>query len=528
MARRSRAPGVGDPIALHKTMNRQPLRSPTLLDLYLRGGPGMRAEAKSRETQTASEKSDRVIVPTKPGNSGGGKGPEPTTRSTRTPSARRGGTPVRSRLDRITERARKLPQEKYNNLFHHLDIELMTEAFAELKEKRAPGVDGVTKDELARVLQQTLHDVTGQLRRRAYRPQPSRRVMIPKANGKQRPLGIPTTTDKVVQRAVVKILERIYEEEFHSFSFGFRPGKSCHDALKALSWNIHRGRCGWVVEADIKGFFDNVDHGHLQAMLRHRISDPKMLWLIEQFLRAGVLVEGKHLDVERGTPQGGVISPLLANIFLHHVLDEWFAKAVKPQCRGAAQVVRYADDFVATFEREDDARRFFADLPRRLGKFGLEVAPEKTRMLRFGRFARRDAQRLGERPAVFDFLGFRHRCGNSRKGRFKVKWSTSTEKFRAKVLAMKDWIARHRHQPLRLVWETVNAKLRGHYAYYSVSDNWPMLEAFRNAVTWILYQHMNRRSQRRSFTWEAWVDHIKRAGLAKPQRVVANLNAVGP
>lgn len=433
-----------------------------------------------------------------------------------------------SRLDRITERARKFPSERYTNLFHHLDIELMTEAFAELKEDRAPGVDGVTKEELAEVLQEHLQDLEGRLRRRAYRPQPVRRRMIPKGNGKLRPLGIPTTEDKVVQRAAVKVLERIYEEDFHDFSFAFRPGKSCHDALKALSWNIHRGRCGWVVEADIKGFFDNVDHGHLLRMLEHRIADPAMLWLVEQFLRAGVLVDGKHVDAERGTPQGGVISPLLANIFLHHVLDEWFAKAVKPQCRGAAQLVRYADDFVATFELESDARRFFADLPRRLGKFGLEVAPEKTRLLRFGRFSRRDARHHGERAAVFDFLGFRHRCGSSRKGTFKVKWSTSTEKFRSKVRAMKDWIERHRQQPLRAVWATVNAKLRGHYAYYSVSDNWPRLKAFRKAVTWILYQQMNRRSQRRSFTWAEWVAHLERAGLAQPQRVVANLNAIGP
>ena len=352
--------------------------------------------------------------------------------------------------------------------------------------------------------------------------------MIPKSNGKLRPLGIPTTEDKVVQRAAVKVLERVYEEEFHPFSFGFRPGKSCHDALKALSWNIHRGRVGWVVEADIKGFFDNVDHGHLLAMLRHRIADPNMLWLIEQFLRAGVLIDGKRVEGELGTPQGGVISPLLANVFQHHVLAEWFARAVKPQCRGAAHLVRYADDFVATFELERDARRFYADLPRRLGKFGLEVAPEKTRLLRFGRFSRRDAQRLGERAAVFDFLGFRHRCGTSRKGRFKMKWSTSKEKFRSKVRAMKDWIASHRWLGLAELWRTVNAKLRGHYAYYSVSDNWPMLEAFRTAVMWILFQQLNRRSQRRSFTWAAWVSYVDRVGLAKPQRVVANLNAIGP
>ena len=435
---------------------------------------------------------------------------------------------MRSRLDRITERARRHPNERFNNLFQHLDSEMMMEAFAELKEKRAPGVDGVTKEEFAVGLQEHLQDLESQLHRRAWHPSPSRRLMIPKSNGKLRPLGIPTTEDKVVQRAVVKVLERVYEEEFHSFSFGFRPGKSCHDALRALSWNIHRGRVGWVVEADIKGFFDNVDHGHLLAMLRHRISDPNMLQLIEQFLRAGVLIDGQRVDGELGTPQGGVISPLLANIFLHHVLDEWFALAVKPQCRGAAHIVRYADDFVATFEVEADARRFYADLPRRLGKFGLEVAPEKTRLLRFGRFSRRDAQRLGEKAAVFDFLGFRHRCGTSRAGRFKMKWSTSTEKFRSKVRAMKDWVHGHRRLRMAVLWKTVNAKLRGHYAYYSVSDNWPRLEAFRTAVMWILYQQLNRRSQRESFTWEAWVSYVDRVGLAKPQRVVANLNAIGP
>ena len=438
-------------------MTSQPLRSPTLLDLYLHGGPGRRAEAKSRETPTASEKSDSVIVPTKPGNSGGGKGAERATRSNRAPAARRGGTTVRTRLDRITERARKLPNERYNNLYHHLDTELMTEAFAKLKKDRAPGVDGMTTERFGEELQERLQNLEGRLRRRAYHPRPSRRRMIPKANGKQRPLGIPTIEDKVVQRATVAVLERIYEEEFHDFSFGFRRGKGCHDALQALSWNLHRGRCGWVVEADIKGFFDNVDHGHLLRMLRHRIADPAMLWLIEQFLRAGVLVDGHHVDVDRGTPQGGVISPLLANVFLHHVLDEWFAQAVKPQCRGAAQLVRYADDFVVTFELEVDARRFLADLPRRLGKFGLEVAPEKTRLLRFGRFSRRDAKRLGEKAATFDFLGFQHRCGTSRKGRFKVKWSTSSTAFRSKLRAFKDWLVANRTMPLTVLWRMVNA-----------------------------------------------------------------------
>ena len=488
----------------------------------------MRAEAKSRETQTVLEGSEGVIRPTIPGNSGGGKDAEPTTRPNRASSALRGGEPVNSRLDRITVRARRHPQEKYDNLFHHLDTEMMAEAFAELKEGRAPGMDGVTKEEFATELQEHLQDLEGQLHRRAYQPSPSLRRMIPKGNGELRPLGIPTVEDKLVQRAVVKVLERVYEEEFYSCSYGFRPGKSCHDALKDLSWNIHRTHVGWVVEADIKGFFDNVDHGWLLKMLRHRIIDPAMLWLIEEFLRAGVLVDGKCVDVERGTPQGGVISPLLANIYLHYVLDDWFVAAVKPQCRGAAHLVRYADDFVATFELEVDARRFYAALPTRLGKFGLEVAREKTRVLRFGRVSRRDAKRLGERAGVFDFLGFRHRCGTSRKGRFKVKWSTSTEKFRAKVRAMKDWIVKHRTLPLAEVWKMVNAKLRGHYAYYSVSDNWSKLLAFRSAVMWILFKWVNRRSQRKSFDPKAWLAYVDRMGLASPKRVVANLNAIGP
>jgi group II intron reverse transcriptase/maturase len=528
MASGSQAPGVEDPIALHNGMTRQPLRSPTLLELYLGTAPGMRAEATSRETQMAGEKSDRVVVPMNPGNSGGGKDPTPTTRLNRAPSARRGGIPVDSRLERITERARKNPQERFTNLFSHLDVELLRSSFGDLKSDRAAGVDGVTKADLLPVLQSHLQDLAGRLHRRAYRPQPSRRRLIPKSNGKLRALGIPTIEDKVVQRAVVKLLERVYEEDFHSFSYGFRPGKGCHDALKALSWNIHRGRVSYVVEADIQGFFDNVDHDHLLRMLAHRVSDPMMLWLVRQFLRAGALVDGKYVDTERGTPQGGVISPLLGNIFLHHVLDEWFAKAVKPQCRGQAQLVRYADDFVATFELESDARRFHADLPRRLGKFGLALSAEKTRLLPFGRFAQRDARARGERVAVFDFLGLRHRCGKSRKGNFKVKWSTSSERFRSKVRAMKEWISSNRTLPLGELLRVVNAKLRGHYAYYAVSDNWPRLLAFRRTVMWILYKWVNRRSQRRSFSPSEWVALIHRVGLASPTRVVANLNALGP
>ena len=481
-------------------------------------------KADSQERQTTTEKSDRSIVPLKPGNAGGGKGATPTTRSTTTPSARSGGSMVTRRLDRITEKVRTSPKEQLTNLMHHLDVELLTEAFSELEARRAPGIDGVTKGDYGANLQEHLQRTVEELRRRRYRPQATRRRMIPKTNGKLRPLGIPTTEDKVIQRGVVKVLERVYEEVFYDFSFGFRPGRSCHQALRRLSEHIHRDRTSWVVEADIKGFFDHVDHAHLLRMVAHRVSDPGMLWLIERFLKAGVFDRGAIVDVEAGTPQGGVISPLLANVYLHYVLDDWFARAVAPQCRGQAHLVRYADDFVATFEHEEDARRFFADLPRRLGKFSLEVAPEKTRLFRFGRHARAQAEARGESVEKFEFLGLQHRCARSRKGFFKVKWSTSGEKFRAKVRAFSTWLKEEATTPLKDLWPRVNAKLRGHYGYYAVSDNWPNLLRFRTAVLWLLYRWSNRRSQRRSFTLSSWLAYVDRHRLASPERVVMNLN----
>jgi len=482
-------------------------------------------KAESQGKQTAMEKSDRPIVPMKPGNSGGGRGATPTPRSTTTQATPRGGTPVTRRLDRITDRVRAEPNERLTNLMHHLDVELFHEAFSELESRRAPGIDGVTKDQYATDLQDSLHRVVEALHRRGYRPQAARRHMIPKANGKLRPLGIPTTEDKVVQRGVVKVLERVYEELFYDFSFGFRPGLSCHDALKRLSEHIHKDRTTWIVEADIKGFFDNVNHAHLLRMVAHRVADPGILWLIERFLKAGVLNGGVFIDTEAGTPQGGVISPLLANIYLHYVLDDWFAKAVAPQCRGRAHLVRYADDFVVTFEYEDDARRFYADLPRRLGKFGLTVAPEKTRIFRFGRDAQRHADETGEDVEKFDFLGLQHRCGKSRKGFFKVKWSTSAEKFRAKVRDFSNWLDERTTTALSKLWPTINAKLRGHYGYYAVSDNWENLLRYREAVLWLLLRWSNRRGQRRSFTIPSWMEYVRRHGLATPQRIVMNLNA---
>jgi len=348
---------------------------------------------------------------------------------------------VPTRLERIRQKARSCPTEVFTNLFHHLDEDLLAVSFVELKPDKAPGVDGVTKDDYQGKLGENLRSLVGRLRRGSYRPRPTRRKEIPKGDGRMRPLGIPALEDKLVQRALAAVLSAVYEEDFYDFSYGFRPERSCHDALKALSRNIGTKKVNWVVEADIKGFFDNVDHEWLLKMVAHRVKDPKILALIRRFLKAGVMVEGKRLNTEQGTPQGGVVSPVLANVYLHYALDDWFAKRVKRHCRGEAYLVRYADDFVACFQYQEDAEWFHAALAERLGKFRLQLEPTKTKILEFGRFARRQALRRGQmKTAVFDFLGFTHYCGTSRAGRFKLKWRTSKKRFRAKLRAMKDWI----------------------------------------------------------------------------------------
>jgi RNA-directed DNA polymerase len=527
MASGAWAPGVGGRIASYTMSSWQPGRSSSILTTatQLSLPLSMPAEPQRRERQTSARKSDCPIVPTKPGNSGGGKGAEPPQLSSVSSSAHRGGRTVAARLESITRRARVHPREVFTNLAHHLDNEMFKEAFRELKGGKAPGVDGVTKAEYGEALDDNIVALVERLKRDAYHPQPSRRREIPKGNGKTRPLGIPSLEDKLVQRALTKVLERVYEEKFCDFSYGFRPGRSCHDALKGLSRVIGTKKVGYVVEADIKGFFDHVDFAWLERMVQHRIQDPAVLLLIRRFLRAGVLKDGRLVATTEGTPQGGVVSPLLANIYLHYVLDIWFAKELAPSCRGEAYLIRYADDFVACFQYEDDAVRFFAALPERLAKFKLEVAAEKTRMLEFGRFARRDAERRGERKtATFDFLGFTHFCGRSRKGRFKLKWRTSKARYRKALRSTKEWLKLNRYRPLREIWADALQKLRGHNAYYGVSDNSEWLHRYRDGVLRQLYYWLNRRSQRRSFTWAKFYAYVDAHPLSPAMRIV-NLNS---
>lgn len=449
----------------------------------------------------------------------------PPLRVTGAPSGHRVGDPVLLRLARIRSRARTSAKEPFNNLFSHLDAELLMWAFEQLKSGKATGVDGVSVEAYGRGLEGKLISLLDRLHRGSYRPQPSRRQWIPKGDGRRRPLGISAVEDKIVQRALAALLTEVYEEEFHDFSYGFRPGRSCHDALRALGRHISHGRINWIVEADIKGFFDNVDHEWLLRMVAVRVSDERVLRLIRRMLRAGVMEEGLRFETEKGTPQGSIVSPVLANIYLHYVLDDWFVRKVTNGCAGEACLVRYADDYVVCFQYESDALRFRTAMEKRLDRFGLQLEPTKTRVMRFGRFGNRAALRRGERPAVFEFLGLTHYCGRSRSGRFKLKWRSSKKRFRAKLHAMREWIRSHLTVPLATLWKTVNRKLSGHYAYYCVSDNWAMVVQFRWQTLKALWWGLNRRSQRRSFTWQKFLAYVDRFPLAKPRRVV-NLNPV--
>jgi len=473
--------------------------------------------------------SDGRIVPsksgsqpdgTKPSNIGAGKAARPLRDPGRAPPVLSDGPSVITRLDHIHQRAETQPDGVFNNLFSLLNEELLWHAFRRLKRGKAPGVDNVTLEDYEANLQGNLQDVLQRLHRGSYRPQPSLRKDIPKGNGKTRPLGIACVEDKLVQRAVVMILEQIYEVDFHDTSYGFRPQRSCHQALSVLGQNIATKKVNLISDADIKGFFDNVCHERLDELLRIRISDPKLLALIGRFLKAGVMIEGQRFNTEDGVPQGASLSPLLANVYLHYVLDQWFERDVKPRMKGEAYLIRYADDFIVGFELESDAVRYQTVLPKRLARFSLSVAEDKTKLIRFGRFARRECQRRSEgAPQTFDFLGFTHYCGTSRAGRFKLKRKTSTKKLRIKLLDLKRWFWKQLETPIGEMWHTLNAKLRGHYQYYGINDNWPLLMAYRDHARRMAKRHISRRSQNSYFSWAKFNAFLEQNPLASPNRL---------
>lgn len=391
---------------------------------------------------------------------------------------------------------------------------------------KATGVDRKTKEEYGKALDENIKNLTEKMKRQAYKPQPVRRVYIPKeGTDKKRPLGIPAYEDKLVQGVLNKILTAIYEQEFMDNSYGFRPGRSCHDALKALNTIITTKKVSYIVDADIKGFFDNVDHEWMMKFIEERIQDPNILRLIVRFLKAGAMEEGNKLETDKGTPQGGIISPTLANVYLHYVLDLWFEKKVKKESRGEAYIIRYADDFICCFQYKEDAENFYRKLEERLREFGLEVAKEKTKIIEFGRFAEETRERKGQgKPETFGFLGFTHYCNKSKKGYFKVKRKTSKKKFKEKLKKCKAWLKENMHESVVNLIKRLNKKLVGHYRYYGVTDNFEMINSFKYRVTKQLYWTLNRRSQRRDYSWSKLAQVLKKYPIAKPKIYVSVYN----
>lgn len=414
---------------------------------------------------------------------------------------------VFTKLQRIAELARQQPPMALTTLAHHIDLEWLREAFRRTRKDGATGVDGQTAAEYAANLDANLALLLTRAKSGTYRAPPVRRVYIPKGNGPEtRPLGIPTFEDKVLQRAVLMLLEAVYEQDFLDCSYGFRPGRSAHQALEALWQQAMNMGGGWVLEIDIRKFFDRLDHSHLRAILRQRVRDGVVLRLIGKWLKAGVLESGCVQHPETGSPQGGVISPLLANIYLHEVLDTWFEQTVKPRLKGRASLIRYADDAVLLFTCEDDARRVLEVLPLRFGKYGLTLHPEKTRLVKFrpprgGSGAGRGGP---SGRGAFDLLGFTHFWCTSRKGSWVIRRQTARDRFTRALRAVAAWCRIHRHWPLRQQWQMLVWKLRGHYAYYGIPGNSPALSRFRYEVIRVWRKWLQRRSHAGRIPWARW------------------------
>src|SRR3954464_2170918 len=456
-------------------------------------------------------KSDSPVVPTKPPNKAASAAAEVVEErglaegnsASETRPGRRAGLCAPSELDRVRQVAQKDREARFTALLHHVSVDRLRAAYWALRPQAAPGVDGVTWTDYGRDLEANLRDLHGRLHRGAYRARPSRRAYIPKTDGRLRPLGIASLEDKIVQRAVVEVLNAVYEEDFLGFSYGFRPGRSPHHALDAIATGIELKKVNWVLDADIRGFFDTIDHGWLLRFLEHRIADQRVLRLVQKWLSAGVIEDGTWTACDEGTPQGASVLTLLANVYLHYVFDLWVRQCRRRNVRYDVVVVRFADDFVVGFEHRRDARRFLADLRERFAKFGLELHSEKTRLIEFGRFAA-DRRRMGGqgKPETFEFLGFTHICATTRDGRFKLARITSKKRMRVKLREVKTELRRRRHLPIPEQGRWLASVVRGHLAYYAVPDNALTVRAFRARVIWHWRKALRHRSQRSNLTWK--------------------------
>lgn len=414
-------------------------------------------------------------------------------------------------LDGVREAAKKEKGQRFTALLHHVTEQLLLDSCYTLKRQAAPGVDEVTWQEYEQGVEGRISDLHGRVHRGAYRAKPSRRVYIPKADGRQRPLGIAALEDKIVQQAMVRVLNSIYEEDFVGFSYGFRPQKGAHDALDALTAGIVRKKVNVVLDADIRGFFDNIDHQRLMELIERRIADPRVLRLIQKWLKAGVSEDGEWSETKVGTPQGAVISPLLANIYLHYVLDQWVIEWRRNRAKGDVIIVRYADDFVLGFQDRKEAERFLEELRERLREYGLELHGEKTRLIEFGRFAAEQRKRDGKgKPETFNFLGFTHICSTIHKtGRFTVKRKTVGKKLAAKLKEVKGKLQKRKHRSIAETGKWLRAVVQGYYNYHAIPGNFSRLRSFRHDVARHWWQALRRRSQR-SLRWEVFESLMNR------------------
>jgi group II intron reverse transcriptase/maturase len=495
--------------------------------------PGGAEKGNRNSAIHAGEKSDVPIVPKKPPNKGqtlflfeegsaevvegrgaakGNAGETPAGRTQRRETASTG-------LEGIREIAKRDRRVKFTTLLHHITPSLLVESFYDLNKTASVGVDGVTWGDYEIFLYERVHELHREIHTGAYRAQASRRTYILKADGKLRPLGIAAVEDKIVQQAAVKVLSAIYEEDFLGFSYGFRRGRGQHDALDAVWMGISTRPIGWILDADISAFFDTIDHDWMIKFLQHRIADKRLVRLIKKWLKAGVIEDGKRIKAEQGTPQGAVISPLLANIYLHYVFDTWAHHWRKQHARGDVIMVRYADDSVIGFQHEEEAKQFLEAMRERFAKFGLALHPQKTRLIEFGRHAEQQRIKRGlGRPETFDFLGFTHCCSKTRQGGFKILRLTIKKRLRATLAAIRDKLIKKRHEPTGQVGAWLKRVIRGYFNYHAVPDNLKRLKGFRHGVCRAWFKQLRRRSQKDKMTWVRF-DRFARQYIPWPLRV---------
>jgi len=426
-----------------------------------------------------------------------------------------------TKLNLIAEKAKENPELKFNALMHHINLDYLLVCFNNLENKKAPGVDNRTKEsyskaEITKVLTEKVKEIqTGK-----YRPQPVKRIYIKKENStKQRPLGLPTVVDKTIQLAIRNILEAMYEANFLEKSYGYRPKRGAHQALQAINHMIMQNKVNWIIDADIKGFFDNINHHWVMECLSQRIDDKRLKSLIFRFLKSGIIENGNIRATNKGTPQGGIISPILANIYLHYVLDIWFERVVKKELKGEMKLIRYADDFIIGMQYQDQAQIFMKMLRERLAKFGLTLAEDKTKIIEFGRFAKENRKRKGQvKPETFDFVGITHYCTTTRDGRYMLGVKTNKKRIRRAIKEMKDYLKKTRSFVKQEdIWRVIISKANGHYNYYGISGNFNSIKQFHEQTIQLTYKWLNRRSQKKSYNWSSFQKYLEKYPLPKPK-----------